>query len=638
MDRAAGAAMNAGMAAAVAMLPRLLVVLHDVAMAWLAWAALEALRYRIGAGDVEMMLFSPMVALVLATQTLAFWWMGLYRGLWRFASLPDMLNIAKAGGIGLLAIAFELLVFDRMGLVSRAMLALYPVVLVTLVGGPRLLYRAWKDERAAVDASHPVARVLVLGAGRTGEALIRRIGREAPYQPVGLLDDDRRLHGRRVQGVPVLGRIDALPAIVRETGAQLVAIAIASLPATAMQRIVALCDEAGVAFRRVPRLADLLGQAGAGGVLREVAIEDLLGREPVACDRGAIRAWLAGRSVLVTGAGGSIGAELCRQMLQWQVGALTVVERDELALITIVDDIRRRAPGLPLHAVLGDCGDPATIAHAIGLGQAQAVLHAAACKHVPLLEGQVREAVRNNVLATQTVVAASVAAGVDRFVLISSDKAVDPVNVLGASKRLAEMVCQAEVAGATRMAIVRFGNVLDSAGSVVPIFREQIRRGGPLTVTHPEVTRYFMTIPEACELILQAAAMGEQNSVYTLDMGEPISIRLLAEQMIRLAGQVPGQGIDIVYSGLRAGEKLHETLYHRDEESRMTIHPKIFEARSRGVDGAVVRRQLAALQAAVHDYDEARLHRLLRDAVGDYQPARAAVVVPLAAGRRNHNR
>lgn len=638
MDRSPSHSVSGGASALVAALPRVLVVLHDLVMAWFAWAALEVLRFRIGAGSVEMMLFSPMVALVLLTQSASFWGMGLYRGLWRFASVPDMVNIAKAGVVGLMAIAVELLVFDRMSLVSRAMLALYPVVLVALVGGPRLLYRAWKDKRLAVDARHPVARVLVLGAGRTGEALVRRMAQQSPYQPVGLLDDDRRLHGRRVQGVQVLGSIDALPEMVRETDAQLIAIAIPTLAAVRMQQIVALCDQAGVAFRRVPRLTDLLATGSASGVLQEVAIEDLLGREPVACDRGAIRAWLAGRSVLVTGAGGSIGAELCRQMVLWGAGTLTLVERDELALITIADDIRRRAPGLPLHVVLGDCGDRATIDHAIAIGRAQAVLHAAACKHVPLLETQVREAVRNNVLATQTVVAASVAAAVDRFVLISTDKAVDPVNVLGASKRLAEMVCQAGGAGATRIAIVRFGNVLDSAGSVVPIFRQQIHGGGPVTVTHPDVTRYFMTIPEACELILQAAAMDAHDALYTLDMGEPVPIRLLAEQMIRLAGQEPGKGVDIVYTGLRPGEKLHETIYHRDEESRMTIHPKIFQTRARGVDGVALQRQLAALAIAVDDFDEPRLHRLLRDAVSEYEPARDDVVVPLSAARRSHAR
>lgn len=618
------------------LLPRALIVLHDLGMVWLCWVGLNTLRYSFVPGHVAVMLFSPAVAIVLLAQGAILWWAGLYRGLWRFASLPDLLNIAKASVLGVLAIALALFLVNRLDMVPRSALVLYPIVLVVLLGGPRLLYRSWKDGREAVGAQHVALRVLILGAGHAGEALVRDMARDRRYLPVGFLDDDARLRGAKVHGVPVLGGLDGMVELARETDARLIVIAIPSADSAQMQRAVALCDETGLPFRTLPRLHDILQGRAALTDLQEVAIEDLLGREPVAPDWQAMRGWISGRCVLVTGAGGSIGAELCRQVAALGARSLTLVEHTELALVAIHDELRRADPSLLLHCVLGDCGDRSVIDHALRVGAAQAVLHAAAYKQVPVLEGQVREAVRNNVLATQTVAEASVAAGVETFLLISTDKAVDPVNVLGASKRLAEMACQSIAASArTRMLVVRFGNVLDSAGSVVPAFREQIRRGGPVTVTHPEVSRYFMTIPEACQLILQAAALGGETSICTLDMGAPVPIRVLAEQMIRLAGKIPGRDVQIVYTGLRPGEKIHEMLHHPDEPNRRTSHPKILQAAPRAVDAAAIARALAALRNAVADYDEARLHRLLHDAVPEYQPREDSVVVPLPVVRRN---
>ncbi len=619
------------------LLPRMLIVWHDLGMVWVCWVGLTALRYSFVPGHVAVMLFSSTVAVVLVAQGMIFWWAGLYRGLWRFASLPDLINIAKASVLGLLAIALGLFLINRLDMVPRSTLVLYPIVLIVLLGGPRLLYRAWKDGRDALDTQHAATRVLILGAGRAGDALVRDLIRDGRYLAVGFLDDDQRLRGAKVHGVPVLGTFDELVDLSRETDARLIVIAIPSSDSAQMQRAVALCDDTGLPFRTVPRLHDVLQGLAAPGELKEVAIEDLLGREPVAPDWDAMRAWLGGRSVLVTGAGGSIGAELCRQVAALGAGSLTLVEHTELALVTIHEEIRRRAPFLQVHCVLGDCGDRAVIQHALQLGKVQAVLHAAAYKQVPVLEGQIREAVRNNVLATQTVAEASVAAGVHTFLLISTDKAVDPANVLGASKRLAEMACHAIGAhGQTRIVVVRFGNVLDSAGSVVPAFREQIRRGGPVTVTHPEVSRYFMTIPEACQLILQAVAIGSDQAIFTLDMGEPVPIRVLAEQMIRLAGKVPGRDMQIVYTGLRPGEKIHESLYHPDERNRRTTHPKILQSESRSVDVPSCQRMLAALRIAVADYDEPRLHRQLREAVPEYKAADGALVVQLPVARRSH--
>ncbi len=601
-------------------IPRAAVVAHDLVMVWLSWYGLHQFRYAVQPNAPALPYLSTETLLVLAAQGLVFWQVGLYRGIWRFASVPDLINIFKASLVGLLAVVLALFLYNRLGLVPRSVLVLYPVVLTALLGMPRLLYRSWKDH--SLNRTDKAAlRVLILGAGRAGEALVRDLRRAGSYQPVGFLDDAAKLRGSHLQGVPVLGKIEDVVRIAPETAANLLVIAMPSLDAAAMRRVVDACERTGLPFRTVPRLDDLLEGRSLPGELKEVAIEDLLGRKPVTPDWKAIRGWLGGRSVLVTGAGGSIGSELCRQCARHGARQITLVEIDELALTTTDAELRRDFPQVECVPVLGDCGDAAVIRYAMSRSSPDAVFHAAAYKQVPLLEAQLREAIRNNVLATETVAEASREAGVGTFVLISTDKAVDPVNVLGATKRLAEMVCQTLAESrSTRTVTVRFGNVLDSAGSVVPLFREQIRSGGPVTVTDPEVTRYFMTIPEACQLILQASATGSQHAIYTLDMGEPVSIRMLAEQMIRLAGKQPERDIAIVYTGLRPGEKLHETLFHADERYRPTSHPKILQAEARQIVAERINAANARLRDAVTRYDLEELARTLRETVPEFLP------------------
>lgn len=602
-------------------LPRIAVVAHDLFMVWLTWYGLHQFRYAIQPNSPPLPYFSVDIALVLFAQGLVFWRVGLYRGIWRFASVPDLINIFKASLFGLVAVAVAFVFYNRLGQVPRSVLVLYPVALTALLGMPRLVYRSWKDQ--SLNRTNKAAmRVLILGAGRAGEALVRDLRRAGAYQPVGFLDDATKLRGSYLQGVPVLGKIEDVERIAPETAARLLVIAMPSLDAAAMRRVVNACERTGLPFRTVPRLDDLLEGRSLPGELKEVAIEDLLGRKPVTPDWKAIRSWLGGRSVMVTGAGGSIGSELCRQCARHGARQITLVEIDELALTTTQSELRRDFPQVECIPILGDCGDPAVMRHAMGRAAPDAVFHAAAYKQVPLLEAQLREAIRNNVLATETVAMAAQEAGAGTFVLISTDKAVDPVNVLGATKRLAEMVCQTLAeARTTRSVTVRFGNVLDSAGSVVPLFREQIRSGGPVTVTHEDVTRYFMTIPEACQLILQASATGSQHAIYTLDMGEPVSIRMLAEQMIRLAGKQPGRDVAIVYTGLRPGEKLHETLFHADERYRPTSHPKILQAEAREVVGERIRAANVRLRDAVARYDLDDLSLVLRDSVPEFLPA-----------------
>jgi len=600
-------------------MPRWAVVAHDLAMVWLCWVGLHQFRYSLLPDPPALPLWSTEMAIVLVAQGIVFWQVGLYRGLWRFASVPDLWNIVKACVLGLVLISLALVMYNRLELVSRVVLLLYPFVLTGLLGMPRLLSRAWKDGRRG-DQENAV-RVLIVGAGQAGETLVRDMRRTGAYQPVGFLDDARRLRGSKVQGIPVLGKVSDAAEIARETAARLLVIAIPSADATDLQRIVQACERTGLPFRMVPKLRDVLEGRSLPGQLKKVAIEDLLGRKPVLPDWKAIRGWLGGRSVLVTGAGGSIGAELCRQCARHGARRIALLEIDELALTTTEAELRRDFPDIECVPILGDCGDPAVIEHALAAAVPEAVFHAAAYKQVPLLETQLREAVRNNVLATRTVAYAATRHGVGAFVLISTDKAVNPSSVMGTTKRVAELLCQSlDGTGGTRFVTVRFGNVLDSAGSVVPLFREQIRVGGPVTVTHPEVTRFFMTIPEACQLILQASAIGSHEAIYTLDMGEPVPIRVLAEQMIRLAGKQPGRDIAITYTGLRAGEKLHETLFHADESYRPTSHPQILQADPRGVAGESVLSSLQEMRRACVAYDTVALEGQLRAAVPEFAP------------------
>lgn len=618
-------------------LPRVLVALHDVAMVAFCWGGLTFIRYGLMSNARPAWEFDwTQLALVVLAQGVVFWSVGLYRGLWRFASVPDLWNILKACLLGMLVILLVLAIYNRFDNVPRTVLLVYPIALTGLLGVPRLLYRGWKDHQVS-GYEKGAQRVLILGAGRAGEALVRDLRRSGAYEPVGFLDDAANLHGSRVQGIPILGSLDEAATISREISARLLIVAIPSLDAAGMQRVMGICERSGLRFRTVPRLEDVLEGRSMPGELKEIQIEDLLGRKPVMPDWKLVRSWLGGRAVLVTGAGGSIGSELCRQCARHGVRRIVLLELDELALITIRADLRRSFPDLEIVAVLGNCGDPAVVRHALKLGVPDAVFHAAAYKQVPLLEGQVREAVRNNSLATHTIAKACQEARVGSFVLISTDKAVDPVNVLGASKRLAEMICQSLDAdeGGTCFTVVRFGNVLDSAGSVVPLFREQIRQGGPVTVTDPEVTRYFMTIPEACQLIIQAAAASTHGAIYTLDMGEPVPIRILAEQMIRLTGKQPGRDIEIVYTGLRPGEKLHETLFYPEEHYGRTSHPKIFEAKGKKTVPEAIRQGIPQLRGAVERYDEAALRHMLQELVPEFSPMardiakeRVSIVVP----------
>jgi FlaA1/EpsC-like NDP-sugar epimerase len=508
--------------------------------------------------------------------------------------------------------------------------------LVLLLSGPRLLYRLWKDRTVSLRTSTG-KRVVVIGAGHAGEALVRDMMRDGRYLPVVLLDDRSPLWRTQIHGVLVHGGIDRLQEVVQSQEAEYVIIAIPSATNQQMQRIVELCERAAVPFRTLPKLVDRIQGDPGVNALREVAIDDLLGREKVRLDWSLIEESLTGKVVMVTGGGGSIGAELCRQIARLGPHTLIVFEQSEYNLYRIDMELRQSASGLHFIAMLGDVSDEAAINHVLRTHKPHIIFHAAAYKHVPMLEYQGREAVRNNVIGTWRMANAALRHGCGKFVLISTDKAVNPTSIMGASKRIAEIVCEYfNQFGRTRFTTVRFGNVLGSAGSVVPLFQEQIKAGGPVTVTHPDMTRYFMTIPEATQLILQASAMGKGGEIFVLDMGRPVRIRYLAEQMIRLSGLQPGRDIAIEFTGLRPGERLREELFHEDEQLEATQHAKILLAMHRPVQAEAIEEALNDCIAACEEFDEDWIEALLRRLVPEMnvpeQAAAAGKVVAFPKG------
>jgi FlaA1/EpsC-like NDP-sugar epimerase len=460
--------------------------------------------------------------------------------------------------------------------------------------------------------------------------------RDGGYLPVGLVDDKPGLRYTEIHGVRVLGGLEKLPDIAKASMAELLVIAMPSASNAQMQRAVALCEETGLPFRTLPPLVGLVQGNASLSALREVSIDDLLGRDAVTFELPVVQGSLTGKVVLVSGGGGSIGAELCRQIAHLGPHELVIFEQSEYNLYRIEMELRQRYPDLRVHAVIGDVTDEAAVDHVLGRYKPMVVFHAAAYKHVPMLQYQVRQAVRNNVLGTWRMASGARRHGVRKFVLISTDKAVNPTSLMGASKRIAEIAAESfNQLDGTRFTTVRFGNVLGSAGSVVPLFQEQIRNGGPVTVTHPEMTRFFMTISEATQLILQAAAMGRGGEIYVLDMGEPIKIAFLAQQLIRLSGLVPGKDIRIEYTGLRPGERLHEELFHEDERLEKTQHRKIFLARHRTVDRSAVEQAIGELTEACERFDEDRVTALIRRLVPEMTVADISApdnVIPFKRG------
>ena len=596
-----------------------LAFVHDVCAAGVAWGGLYWLRANMDLHEPQLSDMWHTLAWILPLQAGIFLAFGLYRGLWRFASLPDLQRIVLAAGLGAVAIPVVLVMLQLTSVVPRSVLILYPPVLIFLMAGSRFTYRIWKEHRLYSPLAALGEPVLILGAGEAGALLTKELAHSRQWRVVGLLDDDRAKQGRLLRNVSVLGPIAELPLWVRRYGVRTVIIALPSAAHSVRRHVAELCAAARLEALTVPSYEDLISGRSQLTTIRHVELDDLLGRDPVVLDSAGLRELLGDRVILVTGAGGSIGAELCRQVARYRPARLVLLELSEYALYQIQQGLEDEFPGLPVVTIVGDAKHATLVEQVFSREKPSVVFHAAAYKHVPLMEEtNAWQAVRNNAYGTWVLARAAVAAKVEKFVLVSTDKAVNPTNVMGASKRLAEMICQSLQNGGTQFVVVRFGNVFGSAGSVIPRFREQIARGGPVTVTHPEITRYFMSLSEATQLLLQAGLMGRGGEVLVLDMGEPVRIVDLARDMIRLSGADP-DAIRIVFTGLRPGEKLYEEPLASEETTLATPHPKLFiaHARPNGVDAV---EQMIAWLERDRAADDAEVRAYLKAWIPEYAP------------------
>ncbi len=602
---------------------RALAFLHDVAVAAIAF--LLALYLRMGE-DMAVLPADTVVlsaALFTATCAAVFWMVGLYRGVWVFASLRDLLGIVRAATLAVVAFVMLAFLFTRLEGVPRTVPFMAWFVLTAGLGGSRMALRLWRERRLSVlweRSGGGRVHVLLVGSGDEADLFLRAVGANphSPFHVVGILGENDKRVGRSIHGVDVLGTVGDLPHLVETLRARgkgpsrlVLTRSVARFNGALVAQLLEQASALGLSLSRLPALTELQDDIGAVAATmhdRPVVLEDLLGRPEARLNRHDIRALIKGRRVLVTGAGGTIGAELARQIAALEPQRLALLEFCEFNLYRIEMEIRETYPYQELRGVIADVRDAARLARVFGQEKPDLVFHAAAIKHVPIAEDNAREAVLTNVHGTRLVADAAGAAGVAAMVLISTDKAVYPSSVMGATKRLAEMYCQALdlSSSATRFITVRFGNVLGSTGSVVPRFQEQLAKGGPLTVTHPDITRYFMTVSEAVELVLQASALGarpgdQKGKVLVLDMGQPIKIADLARQMIRLAGLRPDEDVKIAYTGLRPGEKLHEELFAESEELIPSAADGVKLARSPSGDLETLRGELAALAARLRD-------------------------------------
>ncbi len=598
---------------------RWLAFVHDLVWIPVAIAMAFLLRFNFeGIPASHTAALWQLMFVAVPVQFCAFHYFGLYLGIWRFASVPDLIRILKSVAIGALVTFLLLFVWQRLEGVPRSVMILYPFLLAAGLAIPRLLYRWFKDHHFGF-APRQGKRALIVGAGRAGELLVRDLLKDGQYLPVAFLDDDSGKHGLEIHGVRVMAGIDSFEEQVEELNIEIVLLAMPTAPAAVMRKLVDQSAAMKVPCRTLPSLPELAGGKVEIGTLRKVRIEDLLGRDEISPDDTQVQKFLKGKRILVTGAGGSIGSELCRQIIRYQPERLVMLDHGEFNLYRIKGEMSQN-DAVPVVAMLGDIRDESRMRWVLETYRPHILFNAAAYKHVPLVEENPTEGVKTNVLGTVRLADLAVEHGCEKFVQVSTDKAVNPANVMGATKRAAEIYCQNLNGRTSTTAFIttRFGNVLDSAGSVVPLFKEQIRQGGPVTVTHPEITRYFMTIPEAVRLILQAGSMGQGGEIFVLDMGEPVKIIDLAEQMIRLSGMEPEKDIRIEFTGLRPGEKLYEELFHKAEPLIGTTHPKIMLSASREVDWSEMKALLEQLHAACTEREVEKLHALLHEIVPEF--------------------
>lgn len=574
----------------------------------------------------DQRIFLKTLPLVLLVKLAVFYRVELLRGYWRYAGLNDALDIAKAaaGSTAILYLLFKPVM--QVDGYPRSVFAIDCLLTFLFVGGGRIAVRIWAERTRRASAER---RTLVVGAGGAGSSIVRELKRDPQIElkPVGFVDDDPRKQGVRIHGVKVLGSLDRLPELVRDRDIDCVLIAIPSAGGPLVQKVISLCRECAVEFKILPSIRDHINGSHNGGhngrvpSVRSVQLPDLLGREPVHIDVGSIRRQLEGKVLLITGAGGSIGSELARQVATFGPGKLVLLDRSENLLFEIDLDLSQRFRECRITPVVADIQDVGTMREIFALYRPEVVFHAAAYKHVPMMERNCFQAVANNVLGTYNVALLARQFQTRTFVMISSDKAVNPANIMGVTKRVAELIILGLQQESTRYVAVRFGNVLGSNGSVVPIFQQQIAQGGPVTVTDPEARRYFMTISEAVRLVLQAGNMGQRSEIFVLEMGKQEKIVDLARNLIRLSGFEPDTDIKIAFTGLRPGEKLFEELMLQNEGLKATAHPKIRVLDGGSVSFAQVRVWLDELAWCLEAKNVSALIRTLQKIVPEYQPS-----------------
>ena len=594
---------------------------HDIVVAALVWTFTFSLRWNFELDrSTQIILFQTLPA-VLAVQVGCFVYFGLYRGIWRYASIHDMRLIAMSVGTSALIIPILLLLW-RNGLgVPRSLYFLNPLLLILFMCAGRLLYRWWKEKAMGAKGVEPQP-VILLGAGNAALSLIDELNRNPYWYVIGVLDDNPNKVGRQMGGVRILGHWEQLEQIARDSNCKHAVLAVGATNHATRRRVFELCERAHIKLLVIPDVQELMSGQVKVSQIRYVDVDDLLGRDPVSLDTGGLRQMLEGKSVLVTGGGGSIGSELCRQIARFKPGQIIIYELSEFALYRVTEDLKRAFPEQRLVPIVGDIKDAARLQEIFERHRPTIVYHAAAYKHVPILEeNNAWQAVRNNAWGTRVLADVASRFDIERFVYISSDKAVNPTNVMGATKRLAEMILQYQHSMATLpMVLVRFGNVLGSSGSVIPKFREQIANGGPITVTHPDITRYFMSIPEATQLVLQAGLMGRGGETFVLDMGQPIRIVDLARTMVRLSGYTEAD-IPIAFTGLRPGEKLFEELLADNEKTLPTPHAKLCVSRPIDPPGTSWDISVKRWLESPGPVGDAEVRQMLTLWVPEYKPA-----------------
>ncbi len=603
-----------------------LIVFSEIVLMVSSYYCSFLLRLDLPLSPASRTQFWETLPLVLVVKLVVFYHFGLLRGWWRYVGMSDLINITSAASLSSLILYASIVIGTSVAGYPRSVLLIDMLLTMAFVGGARFLVRAYTERARRYDGQK---NTLIVGAGQAGRSIAQQLRTNAdlPYYPIGFVDDDPSKLGVRVNGLKVLGNTDALSQLIAKHEVECVLIAIPSAKGSLVDQIMKKCRDSRVVFRILPPIGEMLNRNVSIKEARKLRIEDLLSREPVRTDLNKIRARLEDKVVLVTGAGGSIGSELVRQLASFRPGRIVLLERSENDLFKIAMELSKKFPDVNYAPVVGDILDVNLLREVFSLHQPTSVFHAAAFKHVPMMERNCFQAVTNNVFGTYNVALLAKQFHAEDFVMISSDKAVNPTNIMGVTKRIAELIILALQFNKTRFTAVRFGNVLGSNGSVLPIFEEQIATGGPVTVTHADARRYFMTVTEAVQLVLQASAMGKGGEIFVLDMGEPVKIVDLAERMIRLAGLEVNKNIQITFTGLRPGEKLFEELKLKGEGIKPTPHEKIHVFEGGTVPIERVREWLQDLSSLVDSRNAHGLVAKLVSIVPEYWPSEEIIAL-----------